>query len=115
MVRHCLLSVLFLLLLCVNGPTAVAQADLRAQLFLEAEKALSQAREKQAEIYAPRSFAQGMDAYNEADDYFKRGKPLDKIQDQLNQAVSYFTKSVEASTLGENTFSDRTEGKEQKN
>jgi OOP family OmpA-OmpF porin len=106
MVRHCLLSVLSLLILCLNGPTALAQADLRAQLFLEAEKALNQAREKQADIYAPKSFAQGMDAYNEADDYFKRGKPLDKIQDRLNEAVSYFTKSAEAAKLGEKTFTE---------
>jgi hypothetical protein len=30
----------------VNGPTAVAQPDLRAQLFLEAEKTLNQAKRK---------------------------------------------------------------------
>jgi OOP family OmpA-OmpF porin len=84
--------------------TAFAQPDLRVQLFADAEKALSLAREKQAEIYAPKNFSKGMEAYNDADDYFKRGKPLDKIKESLREATAAFRRSIEAANLGEKTF-----------
>jgi len=106
MVRSRVPSVLLMAVLCLGGPGAVAQPDLRAQLFLEAEKALAQAKEKKAELYAPQSFGKGMEAYNEADDYFKRGKPLDKIQGRLTDAVTSFAKSTEAAKLGEKTFTE---------
>lgn len=54
--------------------SAFVQPDLRAQLFGEADRALKEARERRADVYAPTSFTKGMEAYNEAEDYFKRGK-----------------------------------------
>ena len=96
---------LLILLLIAGAETIMAQPDLRAQLFTETEKALQLAREKKADIYAPRNFTKGMEAYNDADDYFKRGKPLDKIQERLKDATAAFNRSVEAASLGEKTFS----------
>jgi OmpA-OmpF porin, OOP family len=84
--------------------SASAQPDLRAQLFGEADRALKEAQERHADVYAPTSFTRGMEAYNEAEDYFKRGKPIDKIQERLTEALSAFSKSIQASELGEKTF-----------
>ncbi len=94
-----------LILILIMAVPAVAQPDLRAQLFAEAEKAMQLARDRQADVYAPKSFSRGLEAYNEADDYFKRGKPIEKIRDRLGEAVSAFTRSTEAAKLGEKTFS----------
>jgi OmpA-OmpF porin, OOP family len=98
------LSLRPLLVLCLASALAHAQADLRAQLFGEAEKAMHSARDAQADLYAPKSFSKGQDAYTEADDYFKRGKAIDKIQDRLRDAVTFFARSTESAKLGEKTF-----------
>ncbi len=94
-----------LLLVSFGTAPAFAQPDLRAQLFGDAEKALQLARDKQADVYAPKSFSKGLEAYNEADDYFKKGKTIDKIQDRLNEAITWLGRSTEAAKLGEKTFS----------
>ena len=102
MTRTLAILILFLL---YSGATVIAQPDLRAQLFSETERSLQAARDKQAPIYAPKSFAKGMEAYNDADDYFKRGKPIEKIQERLRDATSSFNRSADAAALGEKTFS----------
>ena len=96
------------LLILGVASVAIAQPDLHAQLFGEADKAMKNAREKRADLFAPTSFAKGAEDYKSADEDFKKGSALDKIQQKLASAAASFNRSVEVSKLGEMTFTETT-------
>ena len=108
MASACIRGIFVLMLLILATAVGSAQGDLRAQLFGEADKAMKAAREKRADLFAPKNFTRGMDQYRSADEDFKKGSGLDKIQEKLVEAVSAFNKSIEAARLGEMTFTDAT-------
>jgi outer membrane protein OmpA-like peptidoglycan-associated protein len=97
----------FHLLACVliSCSSLTAQDNVRSGLFADADRVLTQAREKQANLYAPTNFGKGMEAYREADDDFKRGRNLEDIRTKLREATSWFNRSIEACKLAEVTFS----------
>jgi OOP family OmpA-OmpF porin len=70
-----------------------AAQPVKQSLFREAELALKAARAAQAQLLAPRSYERGMKHYNSAQSRFDRGKNLDSIRAELNDATQYFKKS----------------------
>lgn len=95
----------FYALVSIFSLDLIAQENLRNQLFGEVEKMFNQAKEKKANFYAPSSYAKAMEYYNEADDYYKRGKNLEDIRESIKNAEAYFAKALDACKLGEITFS----------
>jgi len=85
--------------------TIFAQDDLRNQLFGEANQIMAQAKEKKADVYTPSSFERAMEYYNEASDYYTRGRDLEDIREKLKNAEAYFAKALDACKLAEVTFS----------
>lgn len=85
-----------------------AQENLRSQLFDEVNKILTQAKEKNAIFYAAASYTKGMQYYNEAVDYFNRGKSLEDIREKIKNAQAYLAKSIDVCKIGEATFSSTT-------
>ena len=83
----------------------VAQDNLRNQLFGEADQLLAQVKERKAEFYAPASFEKAMKYYNDATDYFNRGRSLEDIRDRVKNAAAYFAKSLDLCKVGEAAFS----------
>jgi len=90
------------LLIALTG--ASGQENSRAQLFREADASRARAKDRNADVYAPKNFTRGMDAYLEAQELLRRGRPVDEIQERVRSAVRYFTMSEEASKSAESLF-----------
>ncbi|MBM2840433.1 MAG: OmpA-like protein [Bacteroidetes bacterium] len=90
--------------LVVGLSLARSQDNVRVGLFGDADKAMSVAREKKANLYAPISFGKAMEYYKDADDDFKKGRNLEDIRAKLRAAISYLNKALEACKLAEVTF-----------
>jgi len=100
--HHILFSLISCLILATVNLNA--QDNVRSQLFSDADQEMNRAKEKKADLYAPKSFGKAVEYYNEADDSYKRGRNLDEIRQKLKNAIANFLKSVDACKLGEVTF-----------
>ncbi len=89
-----------------NSTTANAQEveHVRGTLFKDADQALAAAREARADLLAPKSFAEGMKRYREAEEDFERGRSLEDINNKLRAARQYFQKATESTKLADVTF-----------
>jgi len=104
-----LAAVLFLIGSTVLAPsTSLAQESIKQSLFKEADEALKVAKEKQADLYAPKAFGKGMERYREAEEDFRKGKKLEDIRKRLKRAVVYFKKATEATKLATVTLTAAT-------
>ncbi len=82
---------------------AMAQG-LRDTLFAEADGLLEGARNANAALLAPRLFADGLEAYADAETDLQRGRNLDRIRSRLAIAVSAFLNAAEASEIASITL-----------
>jgi OmpA-OmpF porin, OOP family len=82
-----------------------AQDNLRTELFGEADKVMTQAKAKNATLYAPVSFQKGTEYYKEGEDLYQRGRDLEQIREKLKNAAAYFAKALDECKAGEVTFS----------
>jgi OOP family OmpA-OmpF porin len=73
--------------------------ELRGVLFAEAETARAVAQEAGAERLAPTSYARGSEAYADAEEGLERGRNLERIRSQLEQATGAFTAAAEAAEI----------------
>ena len=88
------------LLLVVAANFAEAQdTTLRAQLFAEADRAMTVANDAHASILAPASYEQAAEHYRNAESGLARGRNLDTIRRELAAAVDSFTQAAEATEL----------------
>jgi OOP family OmpA-OmpF porin len=100
-----LAAVLFLLGSTVLVPsTSLAQEDIKKSLFKEADEALRVAQEKQADLYAPKAFLQGMERYRKAEEDLRKGKNLEDIRKKLKEAEVFFEKAAEATEVAAVVF-----------
>lgn len=98
------LAVTFWLALC-SSAICLCQDNLRTQLFSEADRLMAQAKEKKADMYAPRSYGKALDYYREADGAYQRGGKLEDMRERLKNAEAYFAKALDQCKLGETAFS----------
>jgi len=99
-----LLAGAMLLLLICN--LASAQSDeLRRTLFKDADTALKTAEDKEAAIYAPATFAAGMNSYKKAEEELQKGEEIKEIQKNIASASDSFSKSAELAQRGTAFFS----------
>ena len=93
--------VLYALVLCLlpGAISIYAAQPVKQQLFREADLALKAARAAQAQLLAPRSYEKAMKYYNNAQSKFDRGKNLDSIRSDLNDATQYFKKARSESQI----------------
>ncbi len=95
------------LLLAVLATAAYGQdAVVRAQLFGEADRALTAANDVMANVLAPTSYGQGARYYRDAEQSLDRGGNLDDIRSDLREAVASFTKATEHTTLAQVTLGE---------
>ncbi|MDI6766308.1 MAG: OmpA family protein [Bacteroidota bacterium] len=85
--------------------TLSAQETLRLQLFGEVDKLKEESEGKKAELYAPINFEKAIKYYNEAEDYYKRGKSLEDIRESIKNSQVYFAKTIDICKVGEVIFS----------
>src|SRR5688572_30543830 len=91
-------------LLAVLTAGASAQADLRATLFAEADRALEQARAAAADLLAPATFASGTEAYAGAEEDLARGRNIERIRSALSSATRFLTEAREAAEIANVTL-----------
>lgn len=92
-----LFSLVWISLLVLPLPT-IAQ-DTQTLLFRDAQKAMQQAKENQAEIYSPTQFSDAMKYYQQAEEAYKKEKSLEEIREKIKLAEVYFAKSSETAKL----------------
>ncbi|GAB4341848.1 MAG: hypothetical protein Kow0037_28790 [Calditrichia bacterium] len=100
------MTAMSLLLMLMFGLTTVSAQNLRVTLFQEADVALKQAKEVQAEILAPQNYNKAMEYYRDAEKSLDRGKNIDDIRKKLRAAVAYFNRAIDATKLAEVTFAN---------
>lgn len=93
-----------LLVLLVLAATGVVGQSLRETLFADTDRALEAARQAEANLLAPQAFARGMEAYVDAETDFERGRNMDRIRNQLAEAVRQFGNATEASEIASVTL-----------
>ena len=91
-------------LLTTFAAQAPAQQDLRATLFVEADRALARARAANAELLAPAMFASGAEAYAAAESDLERGRNMERIRSELATAARAFTEAGDAAEIANVTL-----------
>lgn len=81
-----------------------AQQDVRTELFQEANQALSEARNNQADVLSPKNFETAMDYYTTAEKDYSKNKNLENIRQNLNACVSYCQLAVAAAETAQSTL-----------
>lgn len=73
-------------------------------LFKEANKILTEAQEKDAHVLSPASYEKGRKYYDRATDRYEKGRAIESIKSDLNEAIPHFKKAIEDSSLARVTF-----------
>ena len=84
--------------------TVQAQSELRATLFVQADKALETARAANAELLAPGTFGRGLEAYSSAENDLTRGRNIERIRSSLDTATKAFTDATNAAEIANVTL-----------
>jgi outer membrane protein OmpA-like peptidoglycan-associated protein len=93
-----------ILLLGAGVTVAGAQDDLRSTLFTQTDDALKAANEARANILAPKSYGDAAEAYRSAEDKLQRGRSIDSIKSDLDDAGKALRQAVEATRLANVTL-----------
>lgn len=93
------MSVLALVVLGLSGTALHGQENLRATLFAQTDDALKAANEARANILAPKSYGDAAKYYRSAEDKLNRGRGIDSIRKDLEQAANSLRKAVESTRL----------------
>jgi len=93
------------LLLC-GAAIAQSQQDIRNQFFGETDAVKKQADELNAKILAPAGYAEGLELYASAGETLAKGKDLESVREDLEEAKGFFARSVEAAKLAQITFAN---------
>src|SRR5262245_57126761 len=91
-------------LVALLATQAPAQQDLRATLFVEADRALADARAANAELLAPATFTRGMQEYAAAESDLTRGRNIDRIRSALAAAARSFMEAGDAAEIANVTL-----------
>ncbi|MCH7898884.1 MAG: hypothetical protein IIC62_06015, partial [Proteobacteria bacterium] len=90
---------LVLTLTLALGVNAVAQDELRATFFKNADIAKAAAEAANAELLAPRSFGRGMKEYRDAETALSRGRNIELVRSNAADAARFFDTATEAAQL----------------
>ena len=87
-------------LLILGAAAGISSAqNLRAPIFAEAEQQLATAQAAEAPLLAPNSYERGLDAYQDAEQDFARGRSTERIQSRLQTAMEALGEAIEASNI----------------
>ena len=100
--NYCFKAVILLLLI---GSLFLQAQDIKDTLFKDANTALLEANETNAEVLAPKSYSEAAKLYRQAEADYNKGKNLEDIRKKLRASVAYFRKATEATKLADVTFS----------
>ncbi|HEU4616431.1 MAG TPA: OmpA family protein [Gammaproteobacteria bacterium] len=90
--------------LAVVLASSAAAQDLRSTLFPKADEARTAAQQADAERLAPAAYERGMKDYSTAEADLSRGRNMERIRAELDDAVAAFGKAVEAAEIAKVTL-----------
>ncbi len=93
-----------LVLLCtalLATASSYGQNELRNTFFKEADAAKAAADAKNAELYAPRSYENGMKEYRDAEELLERGRNIEYVRSNAADATRYLTAAAKAAQLAQ--------------
>jgi OOP family OmpA-OmpF porin len=91
--------------LILSAGAASAQNDeLRETFFKEADAAKAAAEAANAQLLAPRSYARGMDEYSDATVALERGRNIETVRSNANDATEYFKSAASAAEVAATAF-----------
>ncbi|MEO0616700.1 MAG: OmpA family protein [Pseudomonadota bacterium] len=93
-----------LVLVASMGAAIAAESDLRDTLFAQTDEALKAANEARANILAPKNYSDAAKSYRAAEDKLRRGRSIDSIRSDLDDAAKSLRTAVEATRLANVTF-----------
>jgi outer membrane protein OmpA-like peptidoglycan-associated protein len=82
----------------------LAQDELRATFFKDADVAKAAAEAADASLLAPRTWERGMSEYNDAEDLLQRGRNIEYVRDNAADATRYFQEAEEKAKLARAKF-----------
>ncbi len=100
------LTFLIALLLLCGAALAQSQQGIRDQIFGETDAVKKQADELNAQILAPEAYAEGLELYTSAGETLAKGRDLERVREEVEQAKGFFARSVEAAKLAQVTFAN---------
>jgi outer membrane protein OmpA-like peptidoglycan-associated protein len=83
---------------------AAAEDDLRTTLFAQTDDALKAANEARANILAPKNYSDAAEAYRSAEDKLRRGRSIESIKSDLDDAAKSLRIAVDATRLANVTL-----------
>ncbi|MBT8082403.1 MAG: OmpA family protein [Gammaproteobacteria bacterium] len=83
---------------------ALAQDELRATFFKDADAAKAAAEAADASLLAPRAWERGMSEYEDAEDLLRRGRNIEYVRDNAADATRYFREAEEKAKLARTKF-----------
>lgn len=86
-------------LLAFSG--AQAQDELRSTFFKEADAAKAAADAENAELFAPKSYENGLREYRTAESALERGRNIEYVRDNAADATEYFRNATKAAQLAQ--------------
>ncbi len=97
-------TVVMMLVLGLAAGNALAQEDLRASLFTQADEAFQAANDARADVLAPKSYYEALEEYQDAEERLRRGRSIESIKKDLDKATQLFRKATDATALANVTF-----------
>jgi outer membrane protein OmpA-like peptidoglycan-associated protein len=83
----------------IGAGSAVAQDELRRTFFKEADAARAAADAVDAKLLAPRSYSEGVEAYEAAEVGLDRGRNIEYVRREAGEAETHFTTAATAAGL----------------
>lgn len=96
-------AVLLAAIACL-GIANASESDLRETLFAQTDEALKAANDARANVLAPKSYSEAAKAYRAAEDDLRRGRSIDRIKSNLDDAAKALRAAVEATRLANITL-----------
>ncbi len=75
-------------------------------LFMQADKAMLNAQQMQADLLVPDEYNKGMDNYKDAEKYYADKKGVEKVEASLKESENYFNRSADFSISAKLVFAN---------
>lgn len=96
--------ILGVITLIVSLSSTAWGADIRQTLFKDADKVLMEARQKNADLYSPSAFEEGVEYYANAEKQLQKGSSTSRIQKNINKAVAFFKRALKNAEVAQIVF-----------
>jgi outer membrane protein OmpA-like peptidoglycan-associated protein len=94
-----------LVVLTLLAGNALAQNELRATFFKDADAALAAAKAANAELLAPQSYEDGMKDFQAAESGLESGRNVEYVRDKAADAAAHFQQAAKTAALGKTILS----------